>query len=302
VAASPSVRRLAREIGVDVNEVPPTGPDGRVTVEDVKGYARQMHVDMGGTAPLRPLGGVPALPLPDFARWGEIERQPLSTVRRRTAENMAYAWVTAPQVTQFDQADITDLDKLRKQYGPRVEAAGGKLTVTAILVKVVAAALRKFPQFNATLDMANHEVILKHYCHIGVAVETERGLLVPVLRDADTKNLTEIARDLQGLADRARTRKTTLDEMQGGSFTISNLGGIGGTGFTPIVNVPEVAILGVSRARVEPVYADGRFEPRLMLPLALSYDHRLIDGADAARFLRWVAEALEQPFLLFLEG
>ncbi len=302
VSASPSVRRLAREIGVDIHEVPASAPDGRLTAEDVKLYARRANIDAGGTAPRVASPAVAAAPLPDFARWGDAERQPMTNIRRRTAENMTYAWTTVPHVTQFDKADVTAIEELRKKYGPRVEAAGGKLTMTAILVKIVAGALRKFPQFNASIDMANQQVVLKDYCHIGVAVDTDRGLVVPVLRDADKKNISVIATELADLAGRARARKATLDEMQGGTFTISNLGGIGGTAFTPIVNTPEVAILGVSRSAIEPVYVNGQFVPRTMLPLSLSYDHRIIDGADGARFLRWICEALEQPFLLFLEG
>ncbi len=303
VAASPSVRRLAREIGVDVNQVPGTGKGGRITPEDVKAYARRMNVDAGGVAPPRPAAGAATeLPLPDFARWGAVERRAMSTVRRRTAERLGHAWSQIPHVTQFDKADVTGLEELRKRYAKQVEAAGGKLTVTAILAKVAAAALRKFPQFNSTLDFARDEIIYKQYCHIGIAVDTDRGLLVPVLRDVDTKNLTQVCVELTQLAERARTKKTTLDEMQGGCFTISNLGGIGGTGFTPIVNEPEVAILGVSRNAIEPVYISGEFQPRTMLPLSLSYDHRVIDGADGARFLRWVCEAIENPFLVFLEG
>ena len=240
--------------------------------------------------------------MPDFARWGAVERRAMSTVRRRTAERLGHAWSQIPHVTQFDKADVTGLEELRKRYAKQVEAAGGKLTVTAILAKVAAAALRKFPQFNSTLDFARDEIIYKQYCHIGIAVDTDRGLLVPVLRDVDTKNLTQVCVELTQLAERARTKKTTLDEMQGGCFTISNLGGIGGTGFTPIVNEPEVAILGVSRNAIEPVYISGEFQPRTMLPLSLSYDHRVIDGADGARFLRWVCEAIENPFLVFLEG
>ncbi|HOF39886.1 MAG TPA: 2-oxo acid dehydrogenase subunit E2 [Candidatus Hydrogenedentes bacterium] len=303
VAASPSVRRLAREIGVDVNQVPGTGKGGRIMPEDVKAYARRMNVDAGGVAsPRAPVGDAAGFPLPDFARWGVIERRAMSTVRRRTAERLGHAWSQIPHVTQFDKADVTGLEQLRKQYARQVEAAGGKLTVTAILAKVVAAALRKFPQFNSTLDFAHDEIIYKQYCHIGIAVDTDRGLLVPVLRDVDTKNLTQVCVELSQLAERARTKKTTLDEMQGGCFTISNLGGIGGTAFTPIVNEPEVAILGVSRNAVEPVFINGEFQPRTMLPLSLSYDHRVIDGADGARFLRWLCEAIENPFLVFLEG
>lgn len=300
VAAAPSVRRFAREIGIDINQVAGSGPGGRISVEDVKSYARQLRQAVERT----PVAALPALgqTLPDFSRWGAIQRQAMSNVRRATAEQMARSWATVPHVTQFDRADITDLEQLRQRFARRVEAAGGRLTVTAIVVKIIAAALKIFPQFNASVDMANHEVIYKQYYHIGVAVDTERGLLVPVIRDVDRKNIIHLAVELTQLAERARTRKTTLEEMQGGTFTVTNLGGLGGTNFAPIVNTPEVAILGMSRSSMEPVYRDGQFVPRLMLPLSLSYDHRLIDGADGVRFLRWIAEALEQPFLLALEG
>ncbi len=301
--ASPSVRRLAREIGVDVNQVRGSGPGGRISAEDVKLHARQMNVDLGGVVH-RAHGGVHTAvePLPDFARWGEIDRQDMTSIRRRTADHMAHAWATIPHVTQFDKADITELERMRKAFGKRVEAGGGKLTVTAILIKLVAHALQKFPQFNTSIDVANGQIIYKQYYNIGIAVDTDRGLLVPVIRDADKKNITEIAVELNALADRARNRKATLDDMQGGTFTITNLGGIGGTAFTPIVNSPEVAILGVARTQVEPVYVDGHFQPRSMLPLALSYDHRVIDGADGARFLTWLVNIIEQPMLLFMEG
>ncbi|GMV91637.1 MAG: hypothetical protein AMXMBFR82_14150 [Candidatus Hydrogenedentota bacterium] len=299
VPAAPSVRRLAREIGVEISEVPGSGPGGRISMEDVKSYSRRVNTDVRGIS-----GGVVSTrsPLPDFSRWGEVERQAMNSVRRRTAENMAASWAQVPHVTQFDKADVTQLEELRRRFGKRVEAEGGKLTATAILVKVLASALKKFPQFNSSIDLANNEIIYKQFYNIGVAVDTDRGLLVPVIHSADQKNIVEIAIELSAMAERARQRKSKLEEMQGGTFTISNLGGIGGTGFTPIVNPPEVAILGVSRSAVEPVFVDGAFQPRTMLPLALSYDHRVIDGADGARFLRWVVEALEQPFLLFLEG
>jgi pyruvate dehydrogenase E2 component (dihydrolipoamide acetyltransferase) len=215
---------------------------------------------------------------------------------------MATAWSTVPHVTQGDKADITDLEALRLKYAKRVEAAGGKLTITAITLKVVASALKVFPQFNASIDVASDEVVLKKYVHVGVAVDTEAGLLVPVIRDVDQKNIVQISTELQAVAEKAKARKLSLDEMEGGSFTISNLGGIGGTYFTPIINVPEVAILGMSRSVMEPVWTDGAFVPRLMMPLSLSYDHRLIDGADAIRFVRWLAEALEQPFVMSLQG
>lgn len=298
VPAAPSVRRFAREIGVPIDQVRGTGPKGRISMEDVKAFARQVISRAGAAA--APAASAP--PLPDFSKWGEVEREGFSGVRRKTAQHLGLAWSSIPHVTQYDRADVTRLEELRKRYAPRVEAEGGKLTVTAIILKVVSAALKVFPKFNASLDMAAEEIVYKKYYHLGVAVDTERGLLVPVIRDVDRKNLLRISRELSEMADKARRGKLSLEEMQGGTFTVTNLGGIGGTGFSPIVNAPEVAILGVARASQEPVLQGGEFRPRLLLPLSLSYDHRLIDGADAARFLRWVAEALEEPFLLSLEG
>ena len=297
--AAPGVRRLAREIGVDVNEVQGTGPGGRITEEDVKEHARRIIAGAGETRGAVERRGAP---LPDFEKWGAVERQAMSNIRRTTAQRLSHAWSTIPHVTQFDTADITSLEELRKKYAPVVEKAGGKLTVTSILVKVLGAAVKQFPQFNASVDTEKAEIVFKKYVNVGVAVDTDRGLLVPVIRDVDQKNITQIAIEVQKAAEKARARKLTLEEMDGGGITISNLGGIGGTAFTPIVNWPEAAILGVSRGSLEPVYRDGAFVPRLLLPLSLSYDHRLIDGADAIRFLRWVAEALEQPFLLSLHG
>jgi len=294
-AAAPSVRRFARELGVEAADVAGSGPSGRVTMEDVKAHVR---AGAGGRAAAAPA----AAPLPDFSKWGPVQREKMSNVRRATARAMGQSWSTIPMVTQFDKADITELEQQRAQYGKRAEAAGGKLTPTAIILKVVAAALKRFPQFNASIDMASEEIVTKQYVHVGVAVDTDRGLLVPVLRDVDQKNVIQLAVELNQIAQKARDRKLGLEDMQGGCFTISNLGGIGGTGFTPLVNGPEVAILGVSRGSTEPVWVDGQWQPRLMLPLSLSYDHRLIDGADGARFLRWVCEALEKPFLLMLEG
>jgi pyruvate dehydrogenase E2 component (dihydrolipoamide acetyltransferase) len=305
--AAPSVRRMARELGVDIDGVSGSGTDGRISIEDVKTHAKRLleGAARGGDA-------APASePLPDFSRWGDIERQAMRPVRRKTAEHLSAAWRTIPHVTQHDLADVTALEELRKKYAKEAEDAGGNLTVTAIAVKVVAAALKVFPQFNASIDLAAEEIIYKKYVNIGIAVDTDRGLLVPVVRDADTKNIIQIAVDIAQLSTKARDRKISLEEMQGGCFSISNLGGIGGTYFTPIVNAPEVAILGISRSRMEPVWqasergrgpASGEFVPRLMLPLSLSYDHRAIDGADGARFLRWVVQALEQPFLLALHG
>jgi pyruvate dehydrogenase E2 component (dihydrolipoamide acetyltransferase) len=298
--AAPSVRRVARELGVDIAQVSGSGPGGRISAEDVKAHVKRL-MSSGGPRALSPAAG-PAtrVELPDFSKWGPVERRPMSNVRRKTAEHLSLAWSEIPHVTQFDRADVTALEELRARYGKRVEAAGGKLTVTAVMLKVVAAALKAFPQFNASVDTAAGEIVFKQYIHVGVAVDTDRGLLVPVVRDVDRKSITELAVELAQASERARTRKTGLEELQGGTFTISNLGGVGGTAFTPIVNHPEVAILGMSRSRVEPVFVNGEFVPRQMLPLSLSYDHRVIDGADGIRFLRWVCEAIEQPFLLAL--
>jgi pyruvate dehydrogenase E2 component (dihydrolipoamide acetyltransferase) len=306
--AAPSVRRLAREIGVDVSQVPGTGPGGRITQEDVKEFAKRVMHSLGGNGQAAAASGASARsvtggpPLPDFSKWGEVERKAMTGIRRKTSEHLSHAWNTIPHVTQFDKADITALEQVRKKYRAEVEKAGGNLTVTAVAAKVVASALKVFPQFNASVDAAGEAIVYKKYVHVGIAVDTENGLLVPVIRHADQKNLTELSVEIQQLADKAKARKLTLDDMSGGSMSISNLGGIGGTAFTPIVNWPEVAILGISRGIFEPVWNGTTFEPRQMLPLSLSYDHRLIDGADAIRFLRWVAEALENPFTLALRG
>lgn len=295
--AAPSVRRLARELGVDVNEVPGSGPAGRISEDDVKAYARHLIAQTGERA----AGGARvAEPLPDFTVWGEVERKSMSGVRRKTAEHLSHAWNVIPHVTQYDKADIGGIEQMRERFAKRAAADAPRLTVTAFAIKVAARAIQVFPQFNASADMAAEEIVYKKYVHIGVAVDTDRGLLVPVIRDADKKTVGEITAELAELAERARNRKLTRDEMQGGSFTITNLGGFGGTYFSPIVNWPEVAILGLSRAVPEPVFVNGVLQPRLMLPLSLSYDHRVIDGADAVRFLRWVAEVLEQPYTLEL--
>lgn len=304
-AASPTVRRLAREIGVDINAVRGSGPKGRISHDDVKATARALlkAQPAGGTsaAPGAWRGPV-VLPLPDFTKFGTVEREGMNNIRKKTAENMAQAWSTIPMVTQFDKADVTDLEKLRVKLDPKARQAGGKLTVTAILMKVCASALKRFPKFNASIDLAKEEVVFKKYFNIGVAVDTERGLLVPVVKNVSGKNIFEISADLQVIAEKARNRKVSPDDLQGSCFTITNLGGIGGTSFTPIVNPPEVAILGVSRSSIEPVWQEDKFVPRSLLPLSLSYDHRLIDGAEAARFLRFVCEALENPALLLFEG
>jgi pyruvate dehydrogenase E2 component (dihydrolipoamide acetyltransferase) len=302
--ASPSVRRLARELGVDINLVSGSGPGGRISEKDVRNYTpgKEPKSKSEKKAPEPPKikqqepGGTV-----DTDKWGDTERTPMSKVRKLTAERLTEAWA-APHVTQYDKADITELEKLRKEFGQEVVKAGGKLTMTSIIVKVIASALKAFPQFNASVDMENGEILYKKYYNIGVAVDTDRGLLVPVIKNADKKNITTLSVELSKLSEKARSKKISVDELQGGTFTISNLGGLGGTYFSPVLNTPQVAILGISRSSVEPVYIDGGFLPRLMLPLSLSYDHRLIDGADAVRFLRRVIEALEEPSKLPLEG
>ncbi|MGA2694775.1 MAG: dihydrolipoyllysine-residue acetyltransferase [Terriglobales bacterium] len=299
VPAAPSVRRLAREVGVDINKVPGSGPGGRISEDDVKAHAKSLLAVAASASEVAHFAE-PALP--DFSKWGKIERVAMRGVRRKTAEHLREAWNTIPHVTQQDKADITELEQLRARFAPKAEEAGGKMTVTAIALKVCASALKVFPQFNASIDMAKEEVVYKQYINIGVAVDTDRGLLVPVIRDVDKKNIVELAAELTQMSKKAKEKKLQPADMEGGTFTITNLGGIGGTGFSPIVNHPEVAILGLSRSSMEPVWMNGKFEARLVLPLSLSYDHRLIDGADAARFLRWIAEAFEQPFLLSVQG
>jgi pyruvate dehydrogenase E2 component (dihydrolipoamide acetyltransferase) len=285
--AGPATRMLARQLGVDLGRVRGTGLHGRISQDDVKAFVRDQLSNEKTT------GSRPALP--DFERWGPIERRPLEPIPRRMAEHMSLAWAQIPHVTQYDQADITDLDGFRKE-----EKGEPKLTVTAFALKAVALALAEFPVCNSSLDAAAGQLILKKYYHIGVAVDTDHGLLVPVLRDVDKKGVRRLAGELADLAGRARNKKLTAEEMRGGTFTITNLGGIGGTAFTPIINYPEVAILGLSRARLEPVVRAGQVTPRLMLTLSLSYDHRVIDGATAARFTRRLAEFLENPLRMLL--
>ncbi|GGR37018.1 dihydrolipoyllysine-residue acetyltransferase [Deinococcus ruber] len=334
IHAAPSVRRLARELGVDIAQVRGSGPAGRVSEDDVRAFQKGGSVAPAAAAPTQTAPAQPAvaqasavqtavqpqvaasavseqtpaspaspvIKLPDFEKWGTVRREDMSGIRKATVRSMSNAWASVPMVTQFDKADVTRMEEVRKQFAARVEKAGGKLTMTHILMKVVAGALRKFPKFGASLDLANNQVIYKDYVNLGVAVDTPVGLLVPVLKDADRKSITEIVLELNELAGKARDRKLKPDEMAGATFTISNLGGIGGYAFTPIVNPPEVAILGVSRGGFEPVWNKDTqsFEPRNMLPLSLSYDHRLIDGADAARFVRYICETLEDPFLISL--
>ena len=297
--AAPSVRRFAREIGIDIDQVPGSGAHGRVSLDDVKGYAKQRNEGGGGGA----AGvGVAVPTLPDFSAHGPVRREAMNNMQRRTAENMVLSATVIPHVTQCDDADITALEALRKRFGKRAEAAGGKLTMTAMLVKIVAAALKKYPAFNASVDMEKAEVVYKSFYNIGVAVDTPMGLLVPVIKDVDGKNMIDISVEMTEMSKRARDGKTKLKELEGGSITITNVGGIGGTYFTPIVNYPEVAILGVGRAKEQAVRVGDGWESRLILPLSLSYDHRLINGADGIRFLRWIIDAMEEPLLLSLEG
>ncbi len=317
VPASPSTRRLARKLGVDLHQVPPSGPTGRVTSEDVRAFAEREEEEEAAPAPPEeaparapvelpetiPHGRVPSLP--DFTRWGEVERVPLRSVRRSTAKQMARSWSQIPHVNHQDEADITELERFRQRHKGRIEEQGGKLTPTVFAMKAVVAALKEHPRFNASLDPETEEIILKQYYHIGVAVDTDRGLLVPVIRNVDRKSMAELSIELYEMAQRTRSGDTSLDELQGGSFTITNIGILGGTGFFPIINFPEVAILGMARARWEPVVRrdeEGNFEtePRYMLPLMLSFDHRVVDGADAARFVGVVKEALESPENLLL--
>lgn len=294
--ASPSTRRLARELGVDILQVQGSGPGGRISRNDVKAHTKTI-VSKGATAP----SSAPTPDLPDVGKWGPTESEELSNVRRATVRAMATSWSTIPAVTQFDDADITDLEAMRKRFNTRADEYGAKLTVTAILMKAVAVALKRFPKFNAVLDLEGDRVIYRKYVNVGVAVDTPRGLLVPVVKDVDVKGIVQVAQEMNDLASRARDRKLKPDEMAGAGFTVTNLGGLGTTYFSPIVNWPEVAILGVGKAKRQPVWQGEGFEPRLMMPLSLTYDHRLIDGADTARFLRFIAESLEQP-LLMLEG
>lgn len=290
VPASPSVRRLARELGVDIRKVEGTGPFDRVSAEDVKSYAKEIVRSSEHEF-------AEQYELPDFSQFGEVERKPMDNIRKRIARNMAASWQTIPHVFHFDKADVTELERFRKKYSKEAEKQDSRLTVTAILVKIMARALQVFPKFNASIDMKQGEVVYKKYYHIGIAVDTDRGLLVPVIRDANQKTILELSVELGEIAKKAREKKIKPDELQGANIAISNLGGIGGTGFTPIVYQPNVAVMGVARTVTEPVHVDGEFEPRMMLPLTLSYDHRLIDGAEAARFLRWFCEALENPLL-----
>jgi pyruvate dehydrogenase E2 component (dihydrolipoamide acetyltransferase) len=308
VPATPATRRLARELGVDLRTVRGTGPGGRVTDEDVRAAAaRARGAPTPEAAPAvaaRPLGVPSTLqppPLPNFAQWGPVEREPLTHLRRTIAERMTLSAALVPHVTHFDRADITELDGLIRRNLEPARARGVTLTLTSFLLKAAALALRDHPRFNASLDAAAGELVLKRYYHLGVAVATDRGLIVPVIRDVDRKPVLEIARELAALAQRVREGRATLEDLRGGTFTVSNLGTLGGTGALPIINYPEVAILGVARAREEPVAREGRVVVRLMLPLTLTFDHRVADGVDGARFAADIVRRLEQPEQLLLE-
>ena len=299
VPAGPATRRYAREHSVALNEVPGTARGGRVTVDDVKSHIRKKMSQPAGSGGS---GGVAVPPMPDFSKYGPIEKKPLSNLRKKIAENLTIAANVAPAVTQFDLADITDLEAGRKRITENLPKGSPKVTMTVLAIKAIVAALKEFPSFNGAFDLANNEIILKQYYHIGIAVDTERGLVVPVIRDADKKSIRDLAHEVASLAEKARAGKLTIDEMRGGGFTITNLGGIGGTAFTPIINYPEVAILGLSRSAIQPVHRDGQFVPRLMMPLSLTYDHRIIDGADGARFTTRLVQLFSDPIRLLMES
>lgn len=314
VPASPSTRRLARELDVDLHAVPPSGPEGRVTAEDVRAFAQRPEEPerVEEAAPERAPAVRPTAievpPLPRFERWGAVERVPLRSVRRATAKHMALAWSQIPHVNHQDVVDVTELEAFRQRHKETIAEQGGRLTLTIFVMKAVVAALKAYPRFNSSLYPESEEIALKHYYHIGVAVDTENGLIVPVVRDADRKSITELAIEVYELAQRTRAGEATLEELQGGTFTITNIGALGGTGFAPIVNYPEVAILGTGRAKLQPVVREKAGEeddgveivPRLMMPIVLAFDHRVNDGADAARFTRVIIEALEDPERLLL--
>lgn len=297
IHAGPSIRRLARELGVDLAQIPASGPKNRVIKDDVLAYVKnRLKQQASGGAGI----AVAAAPVIDFSQFGEIETKPLNRIKKLTGSHVHRSWVTVPHVTQFAEADITELEAFREQQKAATEKQGYKLTPLVFIMKAVVAALKAFPNFNASLDPSGEQLILKKYFHIGVAVDTPNGLVVPVIRDVDKKGLRELAQELAQISNKARDKGLAPADMQGSCFTISSLGGIGGTAFTPIVNMPDVAILGVSKASMKPVYQGGNFIPRLMLPLSLSYDHRVIDGADGARFSVYLAERLSDIRTLLL--
>lgn len=304
--AGPSVRRLARELGVDLAQVAGNGFKSRITHDDVKAYVKAtLAAGPGAPAaapgaapaatPAEARGTLPAVPVVDYAQYGPVETQPLTRIQRISGPRLQASWVNIPHVTQFDEADITELEELRGSLKDKAATVGVKLTPLAFIMRACVRALQEFPRFNSSLDPQGANLIVRKYVHMGFAADTPNGLIVPVVRDADRKDVYELARHSAALAEKARSGKLPPTDMQGGCFTISSLGGIGGTAFTPIINAPEVAILGVSRAALRPIYRDGAWVPRLMLPLSLSYDHRVIDGAMAARFTTWLAHALAEP-------
>lgn len=304
IPASPATRRVAKELGVDLSDIEPSGDEGRVLVGDVRAHAEQRSRPKRAAEPEaareRPAEAPRAVPpLPDFAKWGEVMREPLRSIRRATAHHMALSWSQIPHVTHHDRVDITELERFRQRHEDQIKEKGGKLTLTAFALKAAAAALAAFPRFGASLDWEAQEIILKQYCHIGVALETDRGLYVPVVRDVDRKSVTELAVELHELSRRVRDEGASREELAGGTFTITNVGGLGGTGFTPIINYPQVAILGMAEAALRPVVDgtldDHRIVARLMLPICVAFDHRVIDGAEAARFTRWIATTLADP-------
>lgn len=298
VPAGPATRRLARELGVSLSDISGSARGGRVTLDDVKLFVRKRI-----TQPTSATSGAFSIPpLPDFSKYGPIEKKPVSNLRKKIAENLTISWHVAPAVTQFDQADITELEAGRKRSIEGSPKGAAKITMTILAIRAVVAALKEFPNFNGSLDVNAGNLILKQYFHIGIAVDTERGLVVPVIRDADKKSLRDLAKEVSELAEKARASKLTIDEMRGGTFTITNLGGIGGTAFSPIINYPEVAILGMARSGLQPVIRDGKVELRLMLPLCLTYDHRVIDGADGARFTSRLAQMFSDPIRLLMES
>lgn len=349
VPAAPAVRRLARELGIDLMQVPGSGPAGRVLNEDVRSYAAgklEGHFQSGpqtaaassssqatsgsgkngatatkqSTPPAslkdkyggsdserKPLefgggGNTPQADLPDFTKYGAVERVPLKSIRRKIAENMTISWSRIPHVTHFDEADVTSFEPLRVKFDPKVNEQGGRLTLTVLTLKAVVSGLKKYPQFNASLDEKNGEIVFKHYFNIGIAVATERGLIVPVIKNVDQKSIIELSRELKDIAEKTRTGKIELDRLQGGTFTITNIGAIGGTSMSPMINYPECAILGMARAAEKPVVRQGKIEIGTIMPLALSFDHRIADGAEAAYFVRHIIERLEDPFTLLLEA
>lgn len=299
--ASPSVRRFARELGVDLGSVKGSGRKGRIVQGDVQGFVKQvMTATKGGTSADASGSGIPGMPDIDFSKWGAVEVQPLTKINKLTGKNLHRAWLNVPHVTQFDETDITDLEAFRKQLVAEYKDKGVKVTMLAFLVKALAAALKAFPRFNSSLDVTGENLVLKQYINIGVAVDTPDGLVVPVIKDADKKSLLELATEMGEISVKARDKKLKPADMQGGCITISSLGGLGGTQFTPIVNAPEVAILGVCRSAMKPVWNGSEFEPKLILPMALSYDHRVVDGAAGVRFTSFLGKLLNDPRRILL--